>query len=331
MEREFTNIEELLADETFLHWHLNLDKTIVKKWENWADQNPANRSLLNEASSFLQTIRFKDVNISEDKVKDAWNDLSIKILSNNDSREKKVISLIDFKKWTAIAAAIIGLIVVSYFVFETQQRKNDIGTAYGQISEKLLPDGSSIVLNANSHISTNTFQKGAAREVWLNGEAFFKVHKTAARDKFIVHTGKVDIVVTGTQFDVINRDNKTSVYLKEGSVYLVAADGSHLNMKPGDYVEIINNKLLPRNAKDKNILDWQDKKMVFDSTTMLEVAQRLKDVYGVDVEINEAIKNRVIFGIMPNDDLDVFLKAFEISQDFKVIRNNQTITILPKQ
>ncbi|MDE3145680.1 MAG: FecR family protein [Bacteroidota bacterium] len=333
MQSTITTIEELLTDETILHWYFKLDDDNVNKWEDWANQSQANRLLLNEAASFLQTIKFKEVPISEDRVNNAWNDLSDRILSgNNVVATKKVFRLFAYKKWMAVAALLI-LMIGSYFIFEPRFNRTHIETAYGQISERGLPDGTSIVLNANSHISTNKFQNGKPREVWLKGEAFFKVHKTATKDKFIVHTGKVDIVVTGTQFDVVNRDNKTSVYLKEGSVYLIAEDGSHLNMKPGDYVEIINDKLIPKNASDRNILDWKEKKMMFDSTTMQEVAQRLKDVYGVDVEINEAIKNKVIFGIMPNDDLDVFLKAFEISQDFKVIRNNQTktITILPKQ
>ncbi len=329
MEKEITNIEQLLADETILLWYFKCDQTKINEWENWAGKSYENGKLLKEAKAFLDTIKFRETQIPDEKVNNAWAELSGKIESDKKAIPKKVFSLLNYKKWVA-AAAVFILMIGGYYFFETHSKTQHIKTSYGQIAEKVLSDGSSVVLNANSYISTNKFEEGKPREVWLDGEAFFKVHKTATKDKFVVHTGKVDIVVTGTQFNVSNRDNKTSVYLKEGSVYLVAEDGSHLNMKPGDYVEIINNKMTPKSANGKNVLDWQDKKMVFDSTTLEEVAQRLKDVYGVDVEINDAIKGKVITGVMPNDDLDVFLKAFEISQDFKVTRTKQTITISPK-
>ncbi len=44
------------------------------------------------------------------------------------------------------------------------------------------------------------------------------VKKTTEKRRFIVHTGGMDIIVTGTQFNVVNRDGERNVLLKEGSV-----------------------------------------------------------------------------------------------------------------
>ncbi len=52
------------------------------------------------------------------------------------------------------------------------------------------------------------WKEGTSREVWLKGEAFFHVSKTPTKARFIVHTERFDVVVTGTQFNVMNRAGK---------------------------------------------------------------------------------------------------------------------------
>jgi ferric-dicitrate binding protein FerR (iron transport regulator) len=46
----------------------------------------------------------------------------------------------------------------------------------------------------------------------VKGEAFSR-EKTSQKNRFIVHTGQLDVIVTGTQFNVSTREDKTSVLL----------------------------------------------------------------------------------------------------------------------
>lgn len=325
MQKEITTLEDLLAEETIVEWYLQSNPQNTAFWESWAAENNTNRLLLNEAKLFLQSLQFKGIDITEEKVNSAWHEVS------NNISVSKHISIKKYTKWATAAAAVFILFFAGFYWLKYTTSARIIKTEYGQISEKLLPDGSSVILNANSKITTNSFHAGNTREVWLEGEAYFKVHKTQNKDRFIVHTGKIDVIVTGTQFNVVNRNNKTSVYLKEGSVYIRSQNGSEVHMKPGDYIEMDNkDSLLFKPGNDKNILAWQDKLMIFDNTTLQEVAQKIKEVYGVEVTVDSSIQKKPIWGVMPNNDLSVLLQALEASQDFKIINKNNSITILPR-
>ncbi|HVV07539.1 MAG TPA: FecR family protein, partial [Puia sp.] len=59
-----------------------------------------------------------------------------------------------------------------------------------------LPDGSTVTLNKNSRLDYAPGLAGAAREVYLNGEAFFDIVHAPGRP-FLVHTGKVTTRVLG--------------------------------------------------------------------------------------------------------------------------------------
>lgn len=64
-----------------------------------------------------------------------------------------------------------------------------------------LSDGSRIKINAGSRLRYPVCFGKANREVWLEGEAYFEVASDTTR-RFIVHTGKMDIRVLGTVFNV---------------------------------------------------------------------------------------------------------------------------------
>ncbi len=84
--------------------------------------------------------------------------------------------------------------------------------------------------------------------------SFFHVSKTPTKARFIVHTERFDVEVTGTQFNVMNRAGKTNVMLTEGSVTLKMQDGKEIYMKPGDFVEINDLEPKVKTAKEENIL-----------------------------------------------------------------------------
>ena len=53
-----------------------------------------------------------------------------------------------------------------------------LNTNYGQIAKHKLPDGSEVMLNANSKLCMNKSWEGKGdREVWIEGEAYFHVKK----------------------------------------------------------------------------------------------------------------------------------------------------------
>jgi transmembrane sensor len=95
----------------------------------------------------------------------------------------------------------------------------------GSRSHSLLPDGTTVWLNAGSRLTYENDFTGATREVRLEGEAFFDVVKNPARP-FIVHTTTIDIKVLGTAFNVKSypEDKTVETTLYRGLVQVFRQD-----------------------------------------------------------------------------------------------------------
>jgi ferric-dicitrate binding protein FerR (iron transport regulator) len=64
-----------------------------------------------------------------------------------------------------------------------------------------LPDGSKVVLNANSKLEYPPGFSNNTREVYLDGEAYFDIAHDPGKP-FIVHTGSISTRVLGTAFNI---------------------------------------------------------------------------------------------------------------------------------
>jgi ferric-dicitrate binding protein FerR (iron transport regulator) len=232
-------------------------------------------------------------------------------------------------KWWA-AAAIILLTSIGVWQYIRTTNKLTIQTAYGETRQEVLPDGSQVMLNANTTLDYKKWKDGTDREVWVKGEAFFHVKKTAQKNKFIVHTGNFDVVVTGTQFNVINRDSKNNVLLTEGSV-IITGNGQEVHMKPGDYVEFNSTGIQKKAVNKAPVLAWKEHKFDFENTPMKEVASLVTEFYGLKVTLaDESVKRDSISGVIANDNLEVFLQALEVIHNYDVEKSDKEILIRKK-
>jgi transmembrane sensor len=325
-------IEELLSDESFLAWYFKTDPLATEKWNNSIAHDPAQRKLVEEAVQLLQTITVKEQPVDVQRLKNAENRLRNATANIDDDQGLAPVVAIKPRKykWWAAAAIIFltSLGVWQYYSHTT--RKLVLQTAYGETRQDVLPDGSQVMLNANTTLDYKNWREGSDREVWVTGEAFFHVKKTAQKTKFIVHTGNFDVVVTGTQFNVINRSNRNNVLLKEGSV-TVQHNGRELNMKPGDYIEFNKTGIQRKAVNTAPILAWTEHKLIFYNTPMTEVASLVNELYGIKVTLaNEACLKDSITGFMPNDNLDVFMQALEALSKYDVLKLDKEILIRKK-
>ena len=76
-----------------------------------------------------------------------------------------------------------------------------VSLPYGAPEKTILPDGSTVWLNAGSRIRYASDFILSKREVFLDGEAYFDVKQDQAHP-FIVHVGNIAIRVLGTEFNV---------------------------------------------------------------------------------------------------------------------------------
>lgn len=107
----------------------------------------------------------------------------------------------------ALLLLIIGGTFITYISFKRtassagNQDQEVLIAKNGSRIRSLLPDGTTVWLNAGSQLFMENDFSGATREVRLEGEAFFDVVKNPERP-FIVHASGIDIKVLGTAFNV---------------------------------------------------------------------------------------------------------------------------------
>jgi len=319
-------IEEIVCNDEFLAWYFKTDAEKASIWASRIADNADLHLLSSQAANFINTIKVREKSVEPEAIEGARSRLMQAI-------EAKPVILLAAKKrrkfWMVAAAAVL-FVALSWGAFQyLAGNRSSLDTRFGEISEERLPDGSEITLNANTRVSfAEEWENEGDREVWIQGEAFFKVKKTSNKSRFIVHTGHFDIVVTGTQFNVVNRNNRTNILLKEGSVILKTPNGEDKPMKPGDFVEYDQNALISRPVKDAQVTAWKEHKFIFEKTPMKEVAAAISELYGVTVTFGDgeaALES--ISGILPNDNLDIFLRSLDATQNFEATKDDKEIVI----
>lgn len=329
----YNNVEDFLNDESFISFVYSIHPKDVANWNLWLNHHTEKKALAEEAASILKLIQLKEIKVSEPRIAAAEARIRAAIALNKKGGPAKVIS-IGRKQWywSVAAVLIISLAFGLSYLFHAQEKKPQLVTNYGQVKKDKLPDGTEVILNANSNITLGKkWEDGSTREVWVRGEAFFHVKKTLHHDKFIVHTSAFDIEVTGTSFNVVSEDGKSSVILKEGSVIIHRPGEPAISMKPGDFVEFANNQIEKKKVVKDDYLAWTQNKLVFENTKLSDVAKIIKDHYGIDVKLEEMEpEEKTITGIMPNDNLDVLLEALEATQEFTINRSQNLIIISNK-
>ena len=327
MEKSFSTVEDIIADEGFQAWYFKANEAAVQAWESFMASDPAIVPLVAEAREYMAALVIREQEVPAGQVAVAEQRLMSRLA------ETPAAPVIELKRrtsrwwWAAAAVLLIGVSTVE--LWNRQSSPSLMQTAYGEIRKQQLPDGSTVMLNANSEISYHQgWSAGTSREIWLKGEAFFHVAKTPSKSRFIVHTDQFDVVVTGTQFNVMNRAGKTNVMLTEGSVTLKTRDGKEIHMKPGDFVEFNNEEPNIKTAREENVLAWKDKKLFFERTPLRVAAQQIEELYGIKINLaNNKIGDKPISGIMMNDNLDVLLQALEAATELHIVRKHNEILI----
>jgi transmembrane sensor len=158
-----------------------------------------------------------------------------------------------------------------------------------------LPDGSAVILNADSKLEFSTFNRNGKREITLIGEAFFDIVHDKTRP-FIVHTGKLRTTVLGTAFNVKASPGNTTVVVtvKKGKVKVGDSKRTYNVIDPDQQI-IFNSKketYLKKVVKSEEVTAWLSGDMYFDDVSMKDVAKQLQERFGVTIVFsNELVKN----------------------------------------
>ena len=140
------------------------------------------------------------------------------------------------------AAAVIGILAFStLFWFYRSHRYHEFDNATTGVRSMVLPDGTSVWLNAHSRLRWKDDPDAVTRTVELDGEGYFDVAKNASRP-FIVRSNGVATQVLGTSFNIegYSGEPHVRIALVRGSVKVWRQDGHHaaVRLQPGQIAQV---------------------------------------------------------------------------------------------
>jgi ferric-dicitrate binding protein FerR (iron transport regulator) len=319
-------------------------------WENWLLQNPGKSETVAAAKVAILELQFQEKEPDAVRVQEIWEAITKanqSLVTAEESEgvppqaEAQVIKLPLWQQWSKIAAAILLLIgfTVSFLIYRNLNSQTELTTAFGETKTILLPDNSKVILNANSRIVyQKSWDADEKREIWLEGEAFFKVVHTKSNQKFIVHTSdKVNVEVLGTMFDVLRRKDKTRIVLSSGKVKLnigKAEQQQEVYMTPGDLIELKKEtlKIKKERVNPEQFSSWTQNKLYFDGTPLDELIILLEENYGLQVMVaDSALLQKKLWGSLPSNDVELLLTAMSNTFDLDIRRTGEQVQISDKK
>ncbi|WP_316824154.1 FecR family protein [Pedobacter miscanthi] len=209
------------------------------------------------------------------------------------------------KKYWAIAASVALILgFASFFllkskVYQAPQLEmvyDTFATGNAEIKKMVLPDGTTIYLNAGTVIRIPRDFKGAVkRNVMLDrGEAFFEVKRDTLRP-FRIVTGQYTTTVLGTSFNINAYPERKGyqVAVRTGKVRVEKREGKHV-LVLGE--NLIKNQVLSYNNENHQTTiankptakyaDWRtDRSAYLDQMDLVQIGHVLSRQYNIKVEV----------------------------------------------
>ena len=183
--------------------------------------------------------------------------------------------------------------------------------ANGKREQLILSDGSEVWLNSGSLLIYPSSFKGEEREIYLVGEAYFKVHKNPEQP-FLVRTKSMCVQVLGTEFNVsaYSDQEKITATLEKGSLRIMPDDPSVAPriLNPNEQFVYIPSlrKVEVRSVIASDFSDWKEGGLLFNDDSFSDILRGLERVYNVKVHLRTSAyhANRLTIHFNKNESLE---------------------------
>ncbi|WP_338877419.1 FecR domain-containing protein (plasmid) [Spirosoma sp. SC4-14] len=321
-------VDDFLADLEFVRWVKHPEPHTDLFWAAFLRDYPDQQAVVQQAIAVLMALQFDEEPVSDTTIKAEWERFNRNLASQRELADTvPIIPLRSYRPLWWAAATLAGLLIGLLWWVNKPIPDTFYRTAFGQLQQIQLPDGSQLTLNANSEVRIpGNWSDRATREVWLKGEGFFHVvkRKGLSQPQFIVHTSELAVEVLGTAFNVQSRHNQADVLLQTGSVrlQLVKADTLRsLLMRPGDGVHYHEKtgQLNRRSVRVDRMASWTRRVLLLDDMTLSELGQVIEDTYGRRVIIRSpTLAQRVLSGSVPTNNERALLEGIAVTLNVPV-------------
>ncbi|MDN5217437.1 FecR domain-containing protein [Fulvivirgaceae bacterium BMA12] len=343
MAERASKILDLLENENFVQWVLSPNQETNHYWSKWLLTHSERKEDVEKARQIVLSTHYKKSFTLPDE---DYNQILSDVVSHHRRRIKESNDLIGrklFYKISGVAAAIVLMVGAALWyndntlstpsehsISEVIRKK----TGSGQKLTLQLPDGSKVVLNAESEI-TYAIPFSSNREVKLSGEAFFDVKKDPEHP-FTVLTRYTTTKVVGTSFNIrsYTYESETAISVLTGKVEVSDHNGHEAALIPAQQgvFDFKHDQLLVTPFSAEAIAGWKDGLLLFNNTPLTEVMDRLEKWYGVQFEITDGtLMEGKYTGRYNNASLEKILDGVSYASGFDFKIKDKTVLVHKKQ
>lgn len=198
--------------------------------------------------------------------------------------------------WAAVMLLPLLAAVVSWTYSARYHSEKNLVELYvpeGKIDSLMLSDGTKVIVNSKTTLlyPSEFNMRSGNRDVFLMGEAHFDVAKNEACP-FIVHSGKLNIQVLGTHFNVkaYSDEELITTTLEEGKVK-VFDDSYSAMMKPNEQIAYSRNT----GRMEKKIVEvgayneWTSGALRFDNQSLRKILSDIGLRYDVKFKVDASV------------------------------------------
>lgn len=346
--KSYDKIEDYLEDKSFKDWVLKADPNQEAFWQNWQINHPDKKEVLMQAKTILLETDFLGQDWGEQRKALLFSKIKKRIsIGDNDTYAPYVSGISKVEKWTRMALLVLFAgFSLSAFLIGSFQGDGDLETVAveeyveewvvkynpkGQKSAIHLPDGSTIILNAESEIRfLSNFGQGQ-RDLYLKGESFFEVAPDSVVP-FRVFSGELVTVALGTSFNINSfKTGRERIQLASGKVkvFQEKKQNQSIYLLPGEEVVMEANKPINKRKFDlSQAFLWKEGIIQFEQTPVAESIDILERWYGVEFILeNKNDREILISGRFEKTNLNDVLESLGYAYGFDYKINNKDVII----
>jgi ferric-dicitrate binding protein FerR (iron transport regulator) len=289
--------EDFITDESFINYHLDDNSADGLMWKEWILHHPEKADVIAEAEKLLSILL---PSLSKEEIQNEYLKLlnaiekkssltkrpEVKRFPVAGGRRQRIIRYVSVIVLFVFAAAF-------WLVYSSTHKNGQVITVNTSDSPEslMLSDSTIVTLQPQAELKYDKVFKSQERNVYLRGNANFKVKKDAAHP-FKVHSENMVATVLGTVFDIKKSgDSALVVELLTGKLHVQFFNA---NMEPEQSMILTPNERAVYVRSDKHLYKNLIIPMNFRQSNFDEIASQMKDAFGI-VLINESPKTNWSF------------------------------------
>jgi transmembrane sensor len=226
-------------------------------------------------------------------------------------------------------AALVG--VAQWRAGRTPNTPQEYRTAVGQRDSVRLPDGTTVVLAPGSRLTLAAGYGSGARDVTLDGAAFFEVQHDAAHP-FTVHTATADIRDIGTAFSVKTAVSGVSVAVTHGIVSMGVKTAAATELRAGDRATLSRGTVrVQRGVVTAEDVSWTRGQLAYRDAPLSEVQADLQRWYGLELRIADStLAARTLTATFRGDSASQVVHLIALALGADAVQKGDTIYLQPQ-